>query len=89
MSWSISFIGTPEKVSNALSKHSEAISGASKAEYDAALPHLKGIVDLNFNKTNPPTLIKMSASGSGIHTSEGQVQGSCKVNIEEMWGMLV
>ena len=34
MSWSISYIGSPEKIIAALDRHSESISGKSKEEFD-------------------------------------------------------
>ena len=47
MSWSINMIGTPEKLVEALKKHSETISGRSKEEFDAALPHMIALIEEN------------------------------------------
>ncbi|MDR3551206.1 MAG: hypothetical protein P4L31_07370 [Candidatus Babeliales bacterium] len=64
MSWSINYIGSPENVSAALDKHSDEITGQSKAEYDAALPHIKAFDSQNTN-VNYPIAIKVDANGHG------------------------
>jgi len=55
MSWSIHFIGKPEKVVEALEAHVEktGISGASKEEYEKALPNMVGLVKQNFGSSSP------------------------------------
>jgi hypothetical protein len=45
MSWSVNYIGTPPKLVEALKKHSEKLSGASKEEFDAALPHMIALIE--------------------------------------------
>jgi hypothetical protein len=75
MSWSISFIGSPENVAKALENHSTTITGQSKAEYDAALPHIKALVEQNVNK-NYPRAIKVEGNGHGDTTGNNSVNVS-------------
>lgn len=89
MSWSISFIGRPEKVVEALEGYvaKTGISGPSKEEYEKALPLMVGIVNQNFG--NEGELVQVSASGSGTY-SGGEPQNSrCNVKIDNVWGVLV
>lgn len=64
MSWSINFIGSPENVSKKLTENSERLTGQSKVEYDAALPHIKALVEQNVNK-DYPIAIRVDANGHG------------------------
>jgi hypothetical protein len=82
MSWSIQFIGKPEKVAEALHANSEKLSGNSKIEYDSALPHLLGLVNENFGFDFP---VKLAASGSGSDKPDRQLSAS----IETIYGLLV
>ena len=85
MSWSISFIGKPEKVVEALQKQSETLTGESKIEYDSALPHLVGLVNENFGT---PYSVKIAASGHGtVYTDRSDRQLSA--SIELVYGLLV
>jgi hypothetical protein len=74
MSWSISYIGTPEKISKALKSHSETLTGKSKEEFDAALPHLDALVSQNVN-TNYPIALRLNANGHG-YNDNNQVNAS-------------
>lgn len=65
MSWSVNAIGKPEDVVTYLEAQSEKQSGQCKVEYDAALPHLIGLVRENFSVDNPNLRIKLSANGHG------------------------
>jgi hypothetical protein len=86
MSWSISFIGKPEKVVEALEAHSNKLSDYSKVEYDKVLPSIVNIIQQNFGFDY---LVKVDASGHG-HISDGVPQNSqCKVNVDLMYGVLV
>lgn len=82
MSWSVNYIGTPEKISEELEKNSSNLSGVSKQEYDDALPHLKALVNLNVNKDYPIAL-KLDASGHGY---DGNCQ--CQVSISNIGRIL-
>lgn len=85
ISWSISFIGKPEKVAEALNAESERMNGESKKEYDFALPHLIGLVNENFGTPYP---VKLTASGHGtVYTDRSDRQ--LTVSIELIYGLLV
>lgn len=83
MSWSVTLIGNPDNIAKALEKESEILSGNSKVEFDAALPHLLGLVKENFNTVQPPVL-KIVASGHGYDNYR-----NCLVHIEHLTGKLV
>lgn len=84
MSWSVTFIGTPAKITEALEKHSTTVlSGKSKEEFDTALPHLNGLIAQNYSSVGEPVL-RLAASG---HGHEGY--NTCHVNIEHLNGNLV
>lgn len=72
MSWSINLIGSPENVGKALEANSGNLSGQSKVEYDAALPHIKALVEQNVNNSYP-IAIKVDASGHGDTTGNNTV----------------
>lgn len=86
MSWSISFIGKPEKVVEALNANSEKLSDNSKIEYDAALPHLVALVNENFGNDYP---VKLAASGSGYSVNGEQKNRNLTVSLEVVYGLLV
>lgn len=83
MSWSVTYIGTPAKITEALEKHSSTITGKSKEEFDAALPHFTGILAQNYNNISDPVL-RITASG---HGHEGY--NTLYVNVEYLNGTLV
>jgi hypothetical protein len=86
MSWSISFIGKPEKVVEALEAHSDKLTDYSKVEYDKILPSLVNVVQQNFGFDY---LVKLEASGHG-HIENGVPKNSqCKVHLDLMYGLLV
>jgi hypothetical protein len=79
MSWSISFVGKPEKVAEAVEQHGGTLSGQSKEEYEAAAPHLAALVRQNFAEID--LLIQLDANGSG-QTIEGKpIQGTVSANL--------
>lgn len=87
MSWSISKQGTPSEVVEALKTQSEQLSGQSKVEYDAVLPHLIGLVETNYNRKNPLLKgISLSANGHA-YTETGSENGedysNCNVSIQD------
>ena len=88
MSWSISILGKPEKVVEAIEEHSSTLNGQCKLEFDDAKPHLVGLVRQNFGQ-HEGLLIDLVASGSGSADRDGkQVQRSCTVKIEASWRKL-
>jgi hypothetical protein len=81
MSWSISFIGTADKLVEALDNQSNILTGASKEEFDAVKPHIIGIVNQNYNKkegSTQPTL-RVVANGHGY---KGPDQEYVNANVE-------
>jgi hypothetical protein len=88
MSWSVQFIGKPEKVVEALNAQSETMktySGDSKAEFDAALPHLVALVNENFGTGYP---VKLVASGHGVSGGD-KPNRQLTVSLEVIYGLLV
>jgi hypothetical protein len=85
MSWSIQFIGKPEKVVEALQKQSESMNGESKVEYDSALPHLAGLVKENFGYDYA---VKIVAAGHGMAGGE-KPNRQLTASIELIYGLLV
>lgn len=88
MSWSISLIGTPEKVAIALQEQSEKLTGQSKIEYDSVLPSLVGIAKENFGN-HATQLLKVEASGHGTATNGEQTQRQCIVNISSFYSQIL
>ena len=88
MSWSLTFIGNPSKVSDALFEFGEKLDGYSKEEYDAVAPALIALVSQNFGTTYVPT-IKISASGHGYATDGVVQQRQCVVSIEVIPGAVI
>jgi hypothetical protein len=101
MSWSVSFIGTPDKIAAALDAESAKQNGQSKIEFDSALPALKTLLGQNFNNepTQGPPMLKLTASGSGwarttpamgdAPAQEAQIQRGCEMKLERLHGVLV
>jgi hypothetical protein len=86
MSWSVNFIGTPEKVVTALDEYAARMGeGQSKNEYLGALPHLKGIVSQNYANN---ALVDLSAHGSGTTSNGEEIQRSCSATIQLRYGVL-
>jgi hypothetical protein len=88
MSWSINFIGKPDGIVKALEDHSAKLNGASKEEFDAALPHLIALVKENSNK-NADCIVKLSGNGHAYFDKGEKQYGTCSVNIEPLQGILL
>lgn len=84
MSWSTSATGTPDEVVDHLTKYGATLTGQSKVEFDAALPHLTGLVKENFDNTpgQAPSKLSLSAYGSGFAKDGQQVNRSCGVTLK-------
>lgn len=85
MSYSVSFIGKPSKISEALSNYSEKLSGQSKQEYDEALPHLKALVESNVGDK----VVQINANGHASFTNGEKTEGHCQVTITSVYGACV
>lgn len=85
MSWSVTFIGKPKKVIDALDKHIESMGNytpnPSKEEYEEALPHLKALIGLNIGENK---IIKLSANG---HAGGGEK--TCNVTLSIEYGIIL
>lgn len=86
MSWSVSFLGEPQKVGKALYDESEKMSGQSKIEYDSALPHLVALVHENFGTSY---LIKVDANGHGSSVNGEQKDRYFSATIQPIYSVLV
>lgn len=86
MSWTVNFIGEAPKVAEALTAQSEKLTGASKEEYDEALPHLIGLVRQSFGEPNP--IVSITANGHG-HTNSTNPYRQCQVEIKILYGVIV
>ena|SRR5258705_9473460 len=94
MSWSITLIGKPEDISNALDEKNTKLDAQSKLEFDDALPHMKALLLQNFDKRpgvgyTSPQIMKLTASGSGYTVDGEQRQRSFSANIETLYGQFV
>ena len=92
MSWNVEIIGKPVDVVVELQAQSARETGQCKVEFDAALPHMIGLVKQNFVDPSGRyylPLIRLYASGSGICESDKQVQRNCTVKVEPFYGKLV
>jgi hypothetical protein len=78
MSWSIGFIGKPEKVIEALDAQSAKFNDQSKVEYDEALPHLKALVAQNYGHMYP---VKITAAGHGTSGENGNRQLTASIEL--------
>jgi hypothetical protein len=76
MSWSITAQGLPEQVEKLLLDHSNVETGDSKTEYDAALPHLIGLVKQNYDSSGRQIQVLANGHGYGGYRN-------CNVTIRE------
>jgi hypothetical protein len=88
MSWSLVWVGTPEKIIAALDKESDRLTGQSKEEFDKVKPALVTLVEANYDKTVTPAL-KLSANGHGYIENGEPKYSACNVSLENMGAALV
>lgn len=81
MSWSVNYIGTPENVTKALDENSAKLQDKSKEEYDEALPHLKGLIAMNYNKQFAGMGIKLVAAGHAYTDGKDSAYSNCTISI--------
>lgn len=87
MSWSIGFIGTPDKIVEALNAHSEKLDGYSKTEYDKALPNMVNLVQQNFGQINQ--VLEVMGNGHGYIENGEPKYGSCSFSVKIIPGVIV
>jgi hypothetical protein len=92
MGWNISLIGKPEKVAQAL-RDLQRMTGDSKTEFDEALPHLLGLVNLNYRNEEGARMgaltIHLDASGHGFKRDGRGVHSNCNVQLKQLPATLV
>jgi hypothetical protein len=92
MSWSLNLIGRPAAIARAIEEMSAKLDGQSKVEFDAAKPHLAGLVGQNFVKPGEGQIepvMQLNASGSGYVSGGVQQYRSCAVELKSLYGRLV
>jgi len=84
MSWSVTMIGLPEKLAEALDAHATILTDQSRVEFDAVLPHLKALVLENFNRFagSDTPLVRLEASGHGTVSDGEQKHRTVSVKLE-------
>lgn len=82
MSWSYSGVGKVEELCRSIDTNAAQQSGQCKIEMDAAVPHLKALLNQNFDKNNPELIMEITAYGSGWCKDGEQVERSCSVTIK-------
>lgn len=88
MSWSLVWVGTPDKIVEALDKESDRLTGMSKDEFDKVKPALVTLVQSNFDKTVTPAL-ELSANGHA-YTENGEPKYStCNVSLKNLGAALL
>lgn len=87
MSYSISLIGSPDKIAEALNNKSVEFQGQTKIEFDEILPHLVGL--LNQNASSFKMLMKLEASGHAYTDNDGKLYKSCQVSINFIHGEII
>lgn len=88
MSWSLVWVGTPEKIVAALEKESDRLTGTSKDEFDKVKPGLVTLVQSNYDKTVTPAL-KLSANGHAYIENGEPKYSTCNVVLENLGVALV
>ena len=91
MSWSLRYIGHPEKISEKLDEMLDKLAGESKAEFADALPGLKTLLAQNFQKQEGvlPPIMQLVANGHGYHKDGNRVYCQCSVSLSSLDGQLV
>lgn len=91
MSWSVSCVGKPQNIINHLKEYGNSLTGMSKEEFDAALPHLVGMIEQNkymVDGVDQTPLLNIVASGSGYVAGTTESR-NCVVKIETNYFKLV
>lgn len=91
MSWSICIIGKPENVVKALGDYSEKLTGASKEEFDAALPNIVALVKMNYNRNPNQTesVIRVEGNGHAYKQNDEPYYSNLNISVTPLNGTLV
>jgi hypothetical protein len=76
-------IGSPAGVKTELERYSEDLSGQSKDEYDAAKPHLIGLID---QVVGGKKQVKLNAAGHATFKDGVKVDGNISVAMDLYYG---
>lgn len=77
MSFSMTFIGKPEAIKRKLAEQSAALTGQSKAEFDAVLPALETVLDQNLGTG----IVRLHTNGHATFVNDAKAYGACSVEI--------
>lgn len=88
MSWSFQAIGTALAVLAAIDAYASQLTGRSKQEFEAAAPHLKGLVAQNTETSPAKAAVKITASGHGYWLDDVCKSNTCAVSIERVHGLV-
>jgi hypothetical protein len=91
MSWSVSLIGQPDKLVEALEAESARLTGQCKEEFDAAKPHIAGLVNQNYQRAEgvAAPVLQLEAHGSGYKSNGVEQYRSAAVTLKPLIGRLV
>jgi hypothetical protein len=88
MSFSVSFIGSPDAIKRRLAQESENLTGQSKAEFDAVLPALNTVLDQQVGHPQFPVAVQLIANGHATFVDGVKTYGQCTVEVRTV-GSLV
>lgn len=80
MSWSFRGVGKPAALKAAIDKDVENHSGQSKAEYAAAAPHLKGLLDQAAENAG----ITLAANGHASYLDGNKIDSYINVELKQI-----
>lgn len=78
MSWSVSVIGTAEKINQELDRIETELTGDSLAEFQEAKPHLQALIAGNVNSY---TLLQLVANGHASFQEGKKTYGTVNVQL--------
>jgi len=77
MSWSTSFVGKTDGIKAAMERYANTLTGNSREEFEAAKPHLVGLLDQNTSVS----VLHLDANGHAYTNQEGQRIAQCSVKL--------
>ena len=92
MSWSVFFVGKSIDVNRRLHEESDKLGGHSRLAYDAAKPHLIGLLEQNQSEQatsgqGPDDfLVSVKAHGSASFDGDRKLSSSCFSEIKRLEG---
>lgn len=80
MSWSFHGVGTPDALKRAIDEEVAGYTAgsASRTEFEAAAPHLKGLLD----QVSEDQGMTLEAAGHAFFSGGGKMQGSISVQMK-------